>query len=164
LNLKKELRELFHKSESTTNIVDWDRPGGYIKAPPLQPLPTAMTITVKSLGSDTVRNLPYYPNMRVGQYATQVASPALGCILRGSDVYDPFVLNGAHVFTKDNKDKYLSEVMQDGATLHHSLCLGRIDQCLIGNGSCMPPTPYQLTLHSSNEVVVGPSAGKKRKV
>ena len=124
-----------------------------------------MTITVMSLGSETTYNLPYYFNMRVGQYITQVAAPALGCMVRsGGDVYDPFILNGAHAFTKDNKDKYLGEIMPDGSTLHHSLCLGRINQRLVGNGSLMPPTQYQLTLQSSNDVVVGPSAGKKRKV
>jgi hypothetical protein len=125
----------------------------------LQPLPTAMTITVKSLGTDTMYNLQYYYNIRVGQYVVLVAGPALGSkVEEDGDVYESFVLNGAHVFTKDNKNKYLSEVMQDGATLHHSLCLGRIEQCLIGNGGRMPPIQYQLMLHSSNEVVVDSSA------
>ncbi len=102
--------------------------------------------------------------MRASQYVTQVVGPALGCdVKEDGDVYDSILLNGAHVFTKDNKNKYLSEVMRDGATLHHSLCLGRIDQCLIGNGSRMPPTQYQLTFRSSNEVVVDPSPCKKRK-
>ena len=124
-----------------------------------------MTITVKCLGTDTTYNLPYYHNMRGCQYVTQVVAPALGCdVKEDGDVYDAFLLNGAHVFTKDNKGKYLSELMQDGATLHHSLCLGRLDLCLIGNGSRMPPTQYQLTLRSSNEVVVAdPSPCKKRK-
>jgi hypothetical protein len=135
--------------------------GTCIKAKPTSAAAT-MTITVQSLTGVTY-NLPYYMNMRVGQYVTQVAAPAVGCEVRASgDVFDQFVLDGALVFTKENKDKYLAEVMEDGATLFHSMRLGRCmeGESPVGNGSRMPPTQYQLTLWPS---VFG-SLSKKRKV
>ena len=120
-----------------------------------------MTITVKSL-SGMSYNLPFYANMRMGQYATQIVAPAVGCeVHEGGDVYDNFVLDGANAFTRLNRDKYLSEVMQDGATLHHTLCLGRMPKDLVGNGSHKSPTQYQLTL-AADVAVAGPAC-KKRK-
>ena len=108
-----------------------------------------MTITVKSLDGKSY-NLPYYKNMRAGQYVTQIVAPAVGCPLHnGDDVYDNLVLNGAYAFTKDNRDKFLSQIIKDDATLHHSMCLGKIPACLIGNGNHMSPTQYHLTLDPS---------------
>ena len=124
-------------------------------------------LVVKQLSGPT-RYLPYYFNMRVGQFVTQIAAPSMGCaVAENGDVYDPFVLMGSHVFTRANKDRYLSEVIEDGATLFYSLCLGRIDPALVGNGSRVPPTQYQLTLRSDEvkeEEVCGASDAKKRKI
>jgi len=124
-----------------------------------------MTITVRSLAGMSY-NLPYYPNMRVGQYITQIAAPALGSNVGvNGEVLDPFVLNGSFVFTKDNKEKYLSEVMQDGSTLHNSLALGPVHASLFDNGNLRPPTPYQLTMPSGGvSAPAGPAASKKRKI
>jgi hypothetical protein len=122
-------------------------------------------LVVKSLEGPN-RCLPYYFNMRVGQFVTQIAAPAMGCAVHeNGDVYDRFVLKGAHVFTKANKDKYLAEVVEDCATLFYSICLGRIDPVLVGNGSRMPPTQYQLTLRPDvkEEQDCGATDSKKRK-
>jgi hypothetical protein len=139
-----------------------------------------MTITVRCLDGKSY-NLPYYKNMRAGQFVTQIVAPAVGCQVNNGDVYDGLVLNGAHAFTKDNKDKLLSDIMEDGATLRHTMCLGKIPPCLRGNGNLMPPTQHQLTLDpsgpssnggaspsddssSSNTHGDSPSACKKRRV
>ena len=114
-----------------------------------------MTITVQSLCRIEVYNLPFYDRMPAGRYLTHVIAPALECqVGEDGSVLDGFILNGAHVFTKDNKDKALGEIMQDGAVLHHTLALGPIARCLFGNGNRVPPTGYQLTLRSSNAPAV----------
>ena len=122
-----------------------------------------MTITVRSISSPTSYNLPYYKNMRAGQFVTQIAAPALGCAVdpESGDVHERFMLDGAIVFTAGNKDKYLSDLMQDGATLYHTPCLGRIPDCLFGNGCHSRPTKYQLVLDAD---AVGQSAFKKQRV
>jgi hypothetical protein len=115
----------------------------------------------------TRRYLPYYRNMRVGQFVTQVAAPALGCVVReDGDVYDRFVLDGALVFTAANKDKYLGEVVADCSTLFFTMCFGRLDAELVGNGSRVRPTEYQLTLEPGVEELQnlgGPSTVAKRR-
>ncbi len=91
----------------------------------------------------------------------------MGCaVAENGDVYDRFVLRGSYVFTQANKDKYLSEVIEDGATLFYSICLGRIESALVGNGSRVPPTQYQLTLRPDvkEEEVCSTSDTKKRKI
>jgi hypothetical protein len=73
-------------------------------------------------------------------------------------------LNGRTVFCKENKSKMVSDVLQDGAVLYHTLNMGRSDKCLVGNGCLKRPTVHQLTLMPS--VASGaevPSACKKRK-
>ena len=90
-------------------------------------------LVVKQLSGPT-RYLPYYFNMRVGQFVTQIAAPAMGCaVAENGDVYDRFVLKGSYVFTQANRDKYLSEVIEDVATLLYSICLGRIEPVFVGN-------------------------------
>ena len=125
-----------------------------------------MTITVHSLSGST-KYVPYYPYMRAGQFVTQVVAPAVGCAVKadtGDVVNDRFVLNGRIVFCKDNADKLVSEVVQDGADIYHTLNMGRSDDCLIGNGSLKRPTVFQLTLVPSAPPVACASASKKRKV
>ena len=120
-----------------------------------------MTITVLSLSGRSF-NLPYYKNMRCGQFVALIAAPALGSMVTpDGSVLDRFVKDGKIVFSKDNKDKYVSEILQDGDTLYHSICMGQVPDCLLGNGSLTPPTQYQLTLDPSGEA---PTACKKRKV
>ena len=120
-------------------------------------------IVVKTLEGHNC-HLPYYLHMRVGQFVTQVAAPALGCQVReNGDVYDRFVMHGANVFTNINKDKRLSEVIPDGSTLHFSLCLGLVDRELIGNGNLDRPTQHQLTLLPPDADSAGDAhAGSKR--
>ena len=122
-----------------------------------------MTITVYSLNSQVSYNLPYYKNMRAGQFLTQIAAPAMGCSAdpESGDVYERFVLGGVIVFNADNKDKFMSDLMQDGAKLFHTMCMGLIPECLFGNGSRAPPTKDQLVLDAD---AVGQVACKKRKV
>ena len=123
-----------------------------------------MTIAVHSLSGST-KFVPYYPHMRAGQFITQIVAPAVGCPVvadTGDVVNDRFDLNGSIVFCKDNADKLVSELMQDGADLYHTLNLGRSEKCLVGNGSLKRPTVFQLTLSAAP--VACASACKKRKV
>jgi hypothetical protein len=125
-----------------------------------------MTITVKSLTDAKPFTFPYYPNMPTGMYATHVVAQVFSYGFQpNGDVLDNFILNGAHVFTRDNKDRPLREVMQDGSILFHTQNLGRCTaQCLIGNGNTTKPTKHHLTLGSSDSGDIGPSASKKRKI
>jgi hypothetical protein len=125
-----------------------------------------MTLTVHSLSGST-NYVPYYPYMQVGQFLSQIVAPALGCAVNsetGDVVHNRFILNGRTVFCKENKSKMVSDVLQDGAILYHTLNMGRSDKCLVGNGCLKRPTVHQLTLMPS--VASGaevPSACKKRK-
>ena len=125
-----------------------------------------MTITVKSLTQNEPFDFPYYPNMPTGMYATHVVAKVFEFGLQpNGDVYDNFILNGAHVFTKDNRDKPLREVMRDGSIIFHTLNLGQGPaHCLIGNGNATKATKHHLTLGSSDSGDIGPSASKKRKI
>jgi hypothetical protein len=125
-----------------------------------------MTITVKSLTENEPFDFPYYPNMPTGMYATYVVAKVFEFGLQpNGDLHDNFILNGAHVFTKDNRDKPLREVMQDGSILFHTQNLGGgLAQCLIGNGNTAKPTRHHLTLGLSDSGDIGPSASKKRKI
>jgi hypothetical protein len=121
-----------------------------------------MTITVLSLSGRSFY-LPYYKNMRCGQFAALIAAPALGSALTpDGSLLDRFVKDGKIVFTKENKDKFVGDVLQDNDTLHHSICMGPVPDCLLGNGSLLPPTQYQLILDPSSFEV--PSACKRRRV
>ena len=126
-----------------------------------------MTLAVHSLNGST-NYVPYYRNMRLGQFVTQIVAPAIGCPVSsetGDVVHNRFVLNGRIVFCKDNKDKLVGDVMQEGDKLYHTLNMGRSDNCLVGNGSLKRPTVFQLTLTPS--VALGVKAEvaecKKRK-
>ena len=114
-----------------------------------------MTIIVRSLTDGTSSSsyyyLPYYQHMPVGIFVTHIAAPALGCrVEKNGDVHDMFLLNREQVFTNDNKKKVLGDVLEDGVELYHSICIGRVDECLIGNGCNQRPTKHHLTLLPNN--------------
>ena len=126
-----------------------------------------MTITIRSLTYRASYRLPYYKNMPVGIFLTHIAAPALGCsVEKNGDVHDKFILNQEHVFTKDNRNKFLGEVVvKDGAVLHHVSSLGRPNECqIIGNGNLKLPSKYQLTLDdiNKNDDVAVPVCKKRR--
>jgi hypothetical protein len=106
--------------------------------------------------------------MPVGIFLTHIAAPALGCsVEKNGDVHDKFILNQEHVFTKDNRNKFLGEVVvEDGAVLHHVLSLGRTNECQIGNGNLKLPSKYQLMLGvddiNKNDDVAVPVCKKRR--
>jgi hypothetical protein len=65
----------------------------------------------------TWREAPYYPLMPAGLYLTDVM--ALGCEPDGS-VGDAFTCNGMPVFTRENRDKVLRDVITPGSVLFHT--------------------------------------------
>ena len=119
-----------------------------------------MTITIQSVEDEMSYFVPYYFNMSCGQFVTQVVTPAVGCETYGEngDVYDCFYLldTNAQVFTAQHKDKYLSEVLQEGAVVRHKKAGNAVE-----NGSRAAPTKYQLTLRPN---IVPTKSSKKRKL
>ena len=87
-------------------------------------------------------------------------APAVGCETHGEngDVYDCFYLldTNAQVFTAQHKDKYLSEVLQEGVVVRHKKAGNAVE-----NGSRAAPTKYQLTLRPD---IVPTKSSKKRKL
>ena len=121
-----------------------------------------MTIAVHSLtGASYV--LPFYKHMPLGIFLTHIAAPALGCrVEKNGDVYDLFLHKREPVFTRDNRNKIMGDVFQDGAVLHYSICFGPVDQSLKGNGNLSLPSKYQLTLLSSEGDGKMPVCKKRR--
>ena len=123
---------------------------------------SVMTIVVKSLTGHTY-HLPYYGNMPVGKFVTHVVSPAMGYSTeKNGDMRHRFVHTGVLIFTRGNSGKRLSDILQDGGIVFHSLMLGRFDDAVLGNGDPVPPTPFHLQLTCGADACA-PSAAKKIK-
>jgi hypothetical protein len=115
-----------------------------------------MYIKVHTLHGKKI-HVPYYPNMTAGQFATQILAPAVGAyvvpetgdvwgtFLRKTvpDTADPvhdFVQSRKIIFTSEDKDKPLREILSDG----DDVCFVHIGRRGDGNGSLERPSVHQL--------------------